>query len=166
MIVGHGDIASALVDRADRLYFAAGVSNSDEVRESEYRREIDLLMAQDRSAHLAYFSSLCVFYSRSRYAVHKRSMEALVRALFQRYTIVRLGNITWGTNGHTLINHLREQRRRGEPLIIRDVYRYLVDREELRHWLDLIPEWPAEMNVTGRRMKVQQIIEEFVDGHA
>ena len=48
MIIGHGDIASALSNRKDRLYFASGVSNSSEIRESEYRREINLLLKQNR----------------------------------------------------------------------------------------------------------------------
>jgi len=162
VIIGHGDIASVLVDRPDRLFFASGVSNSSEVRESEYRREIDLLMMQERTAHLVYFGSLCIFYSETRYAMHKQQMESMVKALFARYTIIRLGNITWGTNFHTLINHLREMKRRGQPLDIQDVYRYIVDEEELRYWLSLIPEWSCELNIPGRRMKVAQIVKEFV----
>ena len=105
MIIGNGDIASAIKDRKDLLFFASGVSNSRETRESEYRREIDLLLKQDKNSHIVYFSSLCVFYSNSRYAQHKRYMEKLVKG-FRKWTIIRLGNITWGTNPHTLINFL------------------------------------------------------------
>ncbi len=161
-IIGHGDIASALIDRPDRLYFAAGVSNSGETRLSEYQRELKLLAAQPEDAHLIYFSSLCVFYSETRYAKHKRQAERIVRDLWPRYTILRLGNITWGTNPHTLINFLRARHAAGLPLDIQLAYRYVVDRDEFRHWLGLIPDWPCEMNVPGRRMTVQQIVDEFV----
>src|SRR4029077_11085960 len=107
MIIGDGDIASALTDREDRLYFASGVSNSQEKRRSEYEREKKLLLSQDRHRHLVYFSSLSIFYTDTLYAQHKRRMESIIRKRFPHYTIVRLGNITWGTNPHTIINYFR-----------------------------------------------------------
>jgi hypothetical protein len=161
MIVGSGDIARVIIDRENRLYFAAGVSNSLEVRESEYLRERLLLQQQDRFRHVVYFGSLSIFYSDTRYAQHKRQMEDLVRKGFRHHTIVRLGNITWGTNPHTLINSLRAKIQRGESFPVRDVYRYLVNKEEFLYWLDLIPDWNCEMNITGRRMKVKDIIAEY-----
>lgn len=162
MIVGHGDIASVLIDRADRLYFAAGVSNSQETRESEYQREWDLLMAQPKGAHLVYFSSLCVFYSNNRYARHKREMESLVRVRYAVSAIVRLGNITFGTNPHTIINHLRARHAAGLPLDIQDVQRVVHTVDDLRFALALIPAWPCEMPVPGRLLTVRQIVNEFV----
>lgn len=161
MILGHGDIASVLIDREDRLYFASGVSNSSETRESEYMREVDLLCMQHRSSHLVYFGSLSIFYSDSRYAKHKRFMEDMVKINFPRYTIIRMGNITWGKNPNTLINFIRNKFRTREPFEIQDVYRYVVDKEEFLHWVDLIPPWNAEINITGRRMKVRDIVKEY-----
>lgn len=161
MIVGSGDIASVLVDDG-KLYFASGVSNSQEVRETEYRREIDLLLEQDRSKHLVYFGSLSIFYSDSRYALHKRHMEDLIRLHFPHYCIVRIGNITWGTNPHTLINFFRKQKERGEELVIQDTYRYITDEAEFLYWVSMIPFWNCEMNVPGRRMSIQEIVNEYV----
>lgn len=161
MIAGHGDIVGAIADRPDLLFFASGVSNSSEIRESEYRREIELLWHQDHSMHIVYFSSLCIFYSDSRYASHKRTMEDLVKWWFNRYTIMRLGNITWGTNPHTLINFIRNQIRNRQSIEIQDAYRYIVDREEFQHWLGKIPNWSCEINVPGRRMKVRDIVREY-----
>jgi hypothetical protein len=161
MILGSGDIASVLIDRPDRLYFCSGVSNSSETRESEYLREIVLLQEQDKSKHLVYFSSLSIFYSDSRYAKHKRLMEDLVNLNFAHYTIMRMGNIIWGNNPHTLINFIRNKIRNRESFEIQDVYRYVVDKEEFLHWVDLIPPWNAEINITGRRMKVRDIVKEF-----
>ncbi len=166
MIIGHGDIAHALKDVAARenfIYFASGVSNSRETRESEYEREKDLLLSQNKNKHLVYFGSLAIFYnSETRYSKHKKEMEDVVRKNFPHYTIIRLGNITWGTNPHTLINFFKDAHRKGEELQIQDTYRYLVEKEEFLHWIEVIPEWNCEMNITGRRMKVIDIVNTYV----
>src|SRR4030042_1919037 len=109
MILGHGDIASVLTDREGMIFFASGVSNSSEMRESEYQREIDLLLRQDKNKRLVYFGSLSIFYSDTRYARHKKQMEDLVKNNFEFYTIIRMGNISWGNNPHTLINFLKNK---------------------------------------------------------
>src|SRR3990167_5051089 len=155
-IIGNGDIAQALqeVDK-DLLFFASGVSNSQETREDEYEREVVLLMNQDRSKHLVYFSSLAVFYSETRYTRHKLNIERLIKRFFSSYTIIRLGNITWGTNPSTLINYLKAH----PEAEIQDVYRYIVDKDEFLHWIELIPNWNVEMNIPGRRLKVAEIVE-------
>jgi hypothetical protein len=159
-IIGSGDIAGVLPEREDLLFFASGVSNSREDRESEYQREIDLLAEQPRDAHIVYFSSLAVLNGVGRYVEHKRSMEARIKE-FDRNTIVRIGNIAWGTNPHTLINHFRGQIEKGEELNIQDTHRYVVDKDEFLYWLNLIPEWNTEMNIPGKRMKVAEIVDEY-----
>ena len=154
MIIGNGDIASVIKDKESLIFFASGVSNSGEKSESEYRREKGLLLNQDRSKHLVYFGSLCIFYSKTRYSHHKRQMEELVKKNFPHYTIVRMGNITWGKNPHTLINYLRSRAQKGKRLEIKNTYRYLVDEKDFLHWLDMIPSFNCEMNITGRRFKI------------
>ena len=162
-IVGNGDIAQALQDtEKDVLFFASGVSNSQETRESEYQREKDLLLRQDRGKHVVYFGSLSIFYAEGRYQRHKREMESLVKGEFPRHTVVRLGNIDWGDNPNTIINFMRGRHAEGKPLEIRDTERYVVNKEEFLHWINLIPEWPCEMNIPGRRMTVQEIVDEYV----
>ena len=166
MIVGSGDIGTVLkeVDRDDVLFFASGVSNSRRLKESEYDREQDLLLDQDLNKHIVYFSSLSVFYSQSRYAKHKLKMERLIKNRFSKYTIVRIGNITWGKNPNTLINFIKGKLFREERLTVKNVYRYLIDKEEFLHWMGMIPTWSAELNITGRRIKVKQIVEEIKKG--
>lgn len=161
-IIGNGDIASVLIDKPDWIYFASGVSDSSETRKSEFDREKDLLFQQEFTKHLVYFSSLCVFYSDTPYAGHKKRMENYVK-MFPHYTIVRIGNITWGKNPHTLINHFRLQKALGKKLNIQDTYRYIIDNDEFLHWMGLIPEWNAEMNLTGRKLSIQQIVNEYVN---
>jgi hypothetical protein len=163
MIVGNGDIASVLPDRKDLLFFASGVSNSRETKWCEYKREVDLLRSQDKLMHIVYFSSLAIFYLDSRYTFHKREMEKTIKDNFKHYTIIRIGNITWGTNPHTIINFFRNQVKKGEPLDIRDEYRYVIEKDEFLHWIDLIPEWSCEMNITGQRMKIQEIVDKYVN---
>ena len=162
MIIGNGDIAWALreysLDRDDFVFFAAGVSHSGILPETEYLRERNLLLKQERTEHLIYFSSLCVFSPGSRYADHKRVMEELVKDTFPLCTILRLGNITWGTNPTTLINHLRAH----PDAPLQDTYRYICDLDEFQHWIRLIPAWSCEMNIPGRRMLVKDIYQEFV----
>jgi hypothetical protein len=167
MIIGRGDIASAIadvpsLDCPDRIYFASGVSNSQESDAAAYEREAALLMQQDFTKHLIYFGSLSVFYANTRYTQHKRTMEALIRTHFARYTIMRLGIIDWGTNPHTLINYLRAEHKAGRPLRIDNTYRYVLTMGEFHHWLGLIPDWSCEMNITGTRMTVQQIVNRYV----
>lgn len=167
MIVGNGDIASAvrfLENTSDKLWFVSGVSNSQETRVSEYKREVGLLLQQDTSQHVVYVSSLCVFYADTMYARHKKRMEKLIKEAFPSYTIVRIGNITWGTNPHTILNFLRKKIRAGEPFETRDVYRYIVDMEEFLYWLRMIPEWNCEMNIVGKRLKVREIAEMIREG--
>lgn len=168
MIIGNGDIAAALreVDRDDRLFFCSGVSNSRETRESEFKREINLLadvVYRNRGTHLIYVSSLAVFYSDTPYAQHKRTMEYLVKKRCQSHTIIRVGNITWGTNPNTLINYLRARKSRGERLEIQDAQRYVIDKDEFLYWVNMIPTWSAEMNITGKRMSIAEIVSEYVD---
>lgn len=157
MVIGSGDIGSVLPDRDDLIFFASGVSNSQETRESEYQREIALLSRQPRNKRLVYFSSLSVLYSESRYANHKRAVEATIKKYSKYYCIIRLGNIDWGTNPHTLINYLRSH----PEAEIRDEYRYVVGKEEFLHWINMIPPWNCELNIPGRMMTIKEIKDEY-----
>lgn len=161
MVIGHGDIASAIQDREDRVFFASGVSNSTETRESEYQREIDLLMSQDKVRHIVYFSSLLVFYSDTRYAQHKRYVEGLIKENFEHYTIMRLGNIAWGKNPNILINFIRNKVKNNESFEIKNVYRHPLEKEEFQYWINLIPDWNCEMSITGKLMKVEDIVKKY-----
>ncbi len=162
MIVGTGDIASVLPKRRGICFFASGVSDSQETRESEYQREKDLLLKQDRSKRLVYFGSLSIFYGDTRYTQHKKEMEALVKEEFPKYIIVRLGNIAWGENPNTLINYLRNELAKGKPVELRDETRYIAEKEEFLHWIDLIPDFNCEINVSGQPMKVTEIFKKYV----
>ena len=162
MILGNGDIAKILTDHTDRIYFASGVSNSQCTDVLEFERERQLLMKQPELSHLIYFSTLSIYYADTPYTKHKRNMEVLVKDRFSVYTIVRLGNITWGENPHTIINSLRAKIKNGEPYQVKDEYRYLVDRGEFTHWIGMIPDFSTEMNITGSMKKIDKIVYDLI----
>jgi UDP-2-acetamido-2,6-beta-L-arabino-hexul-4-ose reductase len=157
MVIGHGDIARVLPYREDLLFFASGVSNSRCTDEREYDREVRMLLDQDDRAHIVYFSSLAILFSDTRYTQHKKYMEALIRENFPNWTIIRIGNISWGKNPNTLINYLRAH----PEAEIKDEYRYIVDKDEFLYWVNAIPPWRCEMNVPGQRLKVSEVKEKY-----
>ena len=163
MIIGNGDIASILIDKKDFLFFASGVSNSQETRASEFSREKNLLFAQydkHKDKRLVYISSLSILYNDNAYTRHKRKMEQYVK-MFPNWTIIRLGNIDWGNNPHTIINFFRNQKERGEKPIIQDAFRYVTDLDEFLYWIGMIPDFNIEMNIPGKRLTIKEIYDRY-----
>src|SRR5688500_9889461 len=163
-IIGRGDIASALNDREGFLFFAAGVSNSSQADECQYDREKlrltrDIEIARQAGLHFVYFSSIACFFSMTRYTVHKMEMELLIREKCRDYTIIRIGNITWGSNPHTFINYIRNKKAKGEFVQIRDEWKYLISREQLRLITDNLPlTGKHEISVFGEMRKVKDCV--------
>lgn len=178
VIIGNGDIASALFEAigngpgavnnidtnqvpglvGNRLYFASGVSNPNDLPETEYQREKDLLLQQRRGLQIVYFSSLSVLNPQKRYAYHKLEMEKLIQISFPKYAIARVGIITWGTNPHTTVNFLRGKVERGEKLTIRDTTRDVVEKDEFIRQVNALP-W--ENNITEIHGTVMTELEIF-----
>jgi len=40
-----------------------------------------------------------------------------------------------------------------------DEYRHLLTRDEFLYWMNLIPDRNCELNITGERLKVKEIVE-------
>jgi hypothetical protein len=163
MIVGRGDIASALNDREGAIFFVSGVSNSNETRESEFMREIELLDKQDRTKCIFYFSSISVDdldkVANNKYLQHKRRMELLIKSNFENYNIIRIGNITWGNNPNTFINYIKNKKKKGEPVQIKDEYKYIIDKDQLVLLTDNLPLIGQNtLCVFGRMAKVAELI--------
>jgi hypothetical protein len=161
MIVGRGDIASVLNDREDAIFFVSGVSNSNETRESEFMREIELLDKQDKTKCLFYFSSITVddISKNSQYLEHKRKMELLIKSNFENYNIIRIGNITWGSNPNTFINYIKNKKSKGESVEIKDEYKYVIDKEQLVLLTDNLPtNGQNTICVFGRMAKVAELV--------
>lgn len=166
-IIGNGDIAQQLY-RADKpfiTFFASGVSNSKQEDEKEYEREIALLMKQPKDQHLVYFSSLCIYYSQTRYAQHKKHMERLIKEVFTSYTIVRLGNITWGRNPNTIINAFKWKHYKKEKPHLEEGYRFIITDTEFCYWMQHLPIGTKnEMNIPGEMISINEIWRRIQDG--
>ena len=161
MIVGRGDIASVLNDRDGAIFFVSGVSNSNETRESEFIREIELLDKQDKTKCLFYLSSITLddMSKNSQYLQHKRKMELLIKSNFENYNIIRIGNITWGSNPNTFINYIKNKKSKGEPVEIKDEYKYVIDKEQLVLLTDNLPLIGQNtICVFGRMAKVAELV--------
>jgi len=161
MIVGRGDIASVLNDRDDAIFFVSGVSNSNETRESEFMREIELLDKQDKTKCLFYLSSIALddLSKNSQYLQHKRKMELLIKSNFENYNIIRIGNITWGSNPNTFINYIKNKKSKGESVEIKDEYKYMIDKEQLVLLTDNLPlTGQNTICVFGRMAKVAELV--------
>lgn len=162
MIIGKGDIASILNDRDDVIFFASGVSNSSETSNSEFQREIDLLLTQDKNKSLYYFSSIALDISDkavNKYYLHKLHMESLIKLNFENHVIIRIGNITWGKNPNTFLNSIRRKIKNNEPVHIVDEYRYVINKEQLLLLTDNLPTKGAhQISVFGKMAKVRDLI--------
>jgi hypothetical protein len=162
MIVGKGDIASILNDREGAIFFASGVSKSTETNELEFWREIELLDKQDKTKCLFYFSSITLDDMSkigNQYLAHKRKMELLVKSNFKNYNIIRIGNISWGSNPNTFINYIKNKIKNGEPVEIKDEFKYLIDKEQLLLLTDNLPlVGQNTISVFGRMAKVNELI--------
>ena len=161
MIVGRGDIASVLNDRDGAIFFVSGVSNSNEIRESEFMREIELLDKQDKTKCIFYFSSIAIddITKNSDYLAHKRKMELFIKSNFENYNIIRIGNITWGNNPNTFINYIKNKIKKGEPVEIKDEFKYLIDKEQLILLTDNLPLIGQNtISVFGRMAKVAELV--------
>jgi hypothetical protein len=159
MIIGNGDIASVLNDREGIIFFAAGVSNSSEMRESEYERELNLLKEQDKAKCIFYFSSILIDVGDSFYFTHKRKMEQYIKDNFENYNIIRIGNISWGKNPNTFINYIRNKIKNNEPVEIRDEYKYIIDKEHLITLTDNLPiKAQNVISIFSKMAKVKDLI--------
>jgi hypothetical protein len=163
MIIGTGDIARILNDREGVIFFASGVSNSSEKDEQQFARERSLLLQQDTSKCIFYFSSISVEdvdkLSTNRYLKHKLEMEALIKTNFQNYNIIRIGNITWGVNPNTFLNFLRNKLKNNEEVIIKDEYKFVIDKEQLVLLTDNLPTvGQNQISVFGKMGKVKDLI--------
>lgn len=164
MIIGSGDIAQALNDRTGFLFFAAGVSKSTQIEEAEFERERERLMQSIELANrqrltLVYFSSIARFYSMTRYTIHKYEMEQIIKMYCEHFSIIRIGNISWGSNPNTFINYIKARKAEGKFVEIRDEWKYMIDKHELQFITDNLP-WGGknEISVFGQMKKVKDCI--------
>jgi len=163
--VGGGDIASALNDRDNCIFFASGVSNSQCKDEKEFKREKHKLLGHTTINSMAsnwcvfYFSTVSINFLSTPYTRHKKEMENFIKNNTKNYNIIRLGNISWGKNPHTFINAIRAKQAKGEPVKIRDEWKYMISKEQLLLLTDNLPLiGKHEISVFGNMKKVKDCL--------
>lgn len=169
MIIGRGDIAGKIKDREGFTFFCSGVSNREPITDRQRQNEMNRIWRTPKDTMFVYISSLAIFRrepgNRKEYIEHKIDMENLVKRSFDNYCIVRIGNITWGTNGNTIINSFKEKLKNNEPIELEKTYRYLVDEFTFNHWIEQIPDkGKYEWHIPGRMVTPEQIIYEIKEG--
>lgn len=168
MIFGSGSIASALTVKEGFTLFACGVSNSLCTDQKEFDRERSTLRKAhnfNRENRMVYFSTLSIYEKDSPYTRHKLYQEEWIRYKCKKYCIVRVGNITWGDNPNTIINTFKRQIEKGEASRIDEGFKYLCTKDEFQYWINLIPDFNTEMNITGDRKSIQEIYNAVKCGH-
>jgi hypothetical protein len=86
-------------------------------------------------------------------------MELLIKSNFENYNIIRIGNITWGSNPNTFINYIRNKKSKGEPVEIKDEYKYVMDQQQLLLLTDNLPlTGQNTICVFGKMAKVSELV--------
>ena len=159
MIIGSGNIARVLNDREGAIFFASGVSDSSCRDHNIFKRETSLLSSQDATKCLFYFSSINAEVKDTPYFRHKLHMEYFVHSWFPNHNIIRIGNLDWDTNPNTFLNFLRNKIAKGEPVEIKDEYRYMISKEQLLLLTDNLPlTGQNTINAFGTMKKVKDLI--------
>ena len=145
MIIGKGLIANSLknINTEEVLYFASGVSNSLETKETEFEREFSLLkdvLENNKEKKFIYFSTLSVHdqsKQNSHYVLHKLKIEDYIKNNSENYLILRIGNIVGkGGNPNTLFNFLRAKIKNDDKFVLhRNARRLLLDIDDISRFL-------------------------------
>lgn len=164
-IIGNGSLAKMLDCGIEReaILFCSGVSNSNCTDEKQFEREREKLYEVRRWAGnecLFYFSSIGVNFSSKPYFRHKGDMEELVKKLFGRYVILRIGNIFEDTNPNTFINFIRRCQRIDVPVEIREEeLKYMIDGPTLNMLCQTLPlDQKIEITVATKIAKVRDLL--------
>lgn len=148
MIIGDGLMASVFKkdyeDNNKIIIFAAGVSNSFEINENEFKREENLLvevLLNNSDKHLVYFSSFIDSNIKKRkYAAHKLHMEAIIKNSKNCYSILKLPQVIgYGGNNHILINFIVNRLKNNEEIYVyKNTYKSLIDVEDVKKIVDIL----------------------------
>lgn len=142
MIIGNGLIASLFRedDAESVVFFASGVSNSLETRESEFLREENLIrktISENEGKIFVYFSTCSIYDSskaQSQYVLHKLKMEQIIAEACEKYLILRVSNaVGHGGNPNLLMNYLIRSVKNGETINVHTkATRNLIDTEDIK----------------------------------
>ncbi len=153
MIIGNGLIAKhiAIYDAENIVFFASGVSNSQEVAAAAYQREQDLVtktLSENNEKLFVYFSTYSIddpSMQAKPYILHKKNMENYVEKNAQQYLIIRTSNLIGETpNPHTIANYLREKVQSSEHFEVWNIKRNLL---HINHLCSMTNSFISENNL-------------------
>ena len=140
-IIGKGFIAKNLykisntIEKSDYIIYAAGISNSREKSNNNFKKEINLFkkfIAKNQNNKIVYISTADVtnnLKKKSRYVKNKIKIEKLIKKCFKNYIIIRLPQIIGKSkNKNTLINFFNDKIKKGKKIeLLNNVKRNLLD---------------------------------------
>jgi dTDP-4-dehydrorhamnose reductase len=150
MIIGRGTIAQLLnkfSNREDVIIFASGVSNSLEIDENEFQREINLLyqtINNIKDDHIfVYFSTINIFdpsLQENRYVLHKKNIEKLITSNLNKSIIIRVPIlIAKSKNPHLLVNYFIDHiKNKLEFVVFKNAYRYFINSTDFVNLSEII----------------------------
>jgi nucleoside-diphosphate-sugar epimerase len=140
MVIGSGLLASKFLEQKDefenQIIFASGVSNSNEIDESKYHREIELvskILDENPDLTFIYFSCVLADVTKNRYYLHKLEIETLIKECTNKYVIFRVPQIVGnGGNKNNLFNVFKSSANNDVDMVIyTDVERSIIDVDDL-----------------------------------
>ena len=149
MIIGNGFLAqnfSHYLNDRGVFFFVSGVSDSNEICESEFIREKQLLIESISKLNnelFVYFSSCYVVDTdmlNIKYYNHKENMESIVESTASNYIIFRLPQVVGnGGNKNNLINFLFRHIENGKKFVLfKKATRNLIDISNVVNIVDFI----------------------------
>ena len=140
-VVGSGLLASTFKRSKSEncVFFCSGVSNSLEIRESQFKREESLLLNKIKTESLfVYFSSVLASSHGNKYYQHKRRMENIVVNNCDNYLIVRLPQVAGAVDNGTLLPSFIKKIISNQKLIVySNAQRCIIDVEHVVDIFDL-----------------------------
>lgn len=86
-------------------------------------------------------------------------MEQLVKLLFPRYILLRIGNLIGDTNPNTFINYIKDRQAKGLSVEIRDEYKFMIDGATLNMLCQTLPlDQKIELTIATKVAKVRDLI--------
>lgn len=164
------------------LVFAAGVSNSQNINEDEFKREAELLkrsIIENPGKIPVYFSTYSILdpsQKDSVYVQHKHAMEGLITSLSPEYFLLRVTNVAgYSHNTNTVLNYFFNKIQKQIPFELwTSACRNIIDLDDLvLITTELLknkttPSQPINIGapVTYRVSEIVQAIEKFLDRKA
>ena len=156
-IIGDGLLGAAFRKyeiESNAIIVCSGVSDSQEKRQSEFKREIELIKnisLNKNNKVVVYFSSVMAGFGGSEYYAHKSRVERLIVDSFDYYLICRLPQVVGLAINNTIFpTFVRSIVNRKSILIQRNATRTLLDVDDVVRIVSFL----LEMNKVCRTVSI------------